>query len=538
MPLCFCAYRISFALTLNESTRQSRTFRYAKRDYGYNGFTMHSLLNKITFAFFTCFFITVNTSGGAEVDSRKARPNIVLIFADDLGYGDLACYGSKTIRTPNLDSLAKSGTRFTDFYVPQAVCSASRASLMTGCYANRVGMEGALNHTSPQGIHPDELLLPEMLKQSGYSTAIFGKWHLGLSPTFSPLRNGFDEYLGIPYSNDNSKFHPSLASEMPPLPLYDGDKIIETDPDQSQFTKRFTERAVQFIDRDHDRPFFLYVPLVMPHVPIFASEAFKGRSQHGLYADVVEELDWSVGKIVAAIDRKGIAGNTLIIFASDNGPFLSYGSHAGSAGGFREGKLTAYEGGVRTPCIMRWPGKISAGRVCRESLMTIDVLPTVASWIDAPLPNHKIDGKDISDCLFGDVGAKTPHDSFCFYSGSELHAIRSGDWKLHLPHDYISVDGEPGKDGKPAGYGRLVPKAITQSGVAGIASRHGYRVEKQSLALYNLANDPSESIDVLESNKAVAERLLSIAVEARQSLGDSISGIAGSEVRPCGTSIR
>ncbi|MEI7459106.1 MAG: sulfatase [Pirellula sp.] len=499
---------------------------------------MNSLLNKMTFAFFISVLVTVSTCGGTEFDSGKTQPNIVLILADDLGYGDLACYGSKTIRTPNLDSLAKSGTRFTDFYVSQAVCSASRASLMTGCYANRVGMEGALNHTSPQGIHPDELLLPEMLKQNGYSTAIFGKWHLGLSPTFSPLRNGFDEYLGIPYSNDNSQFHPSLASEMPPLPLYDGDMIMETDPDQSQFTKRFTERAVNFIDRNRDRPFFLYLPLVMPHVPIFASEPFKGRSQHGLYADVVEELDWSVGEIVAAIDRTGSAGNTLIIFMSDNGPFLSYGSHAGSAGGLREGKLTAYEGGVRMPCIMRWPGKIKAGRVCREPLMTIDLLPTVASWIDAPMSNLKIDGKDISNCLFGDVDATSPHDSFWFYSGTELHAIRSGDWKLHVPHNYLSVDGEPGKNGKPAGYGRLVPKAITQSGVAGIASRHGYRIEKQGLALYNLANDPSESIDVSESNRAVVERLLSIAQEARKSLGDSILGIAGSQVRPCGTSIR
>jgi len=466
----------------------------------------------------------------------KTAPNIVLIFMDDLGYGDMSCFGSKTIRTPHMDSLAAQGTRFSQFYVPQAVCSASRASLMTGCYANRVGMDGALNHTSPQGIHPDELLLPEMLKQKGYATAIYGKWHLGLSPYYSPLKNGFDEYFGIPYSNDNSKYHPSSASLMPPLPLYEDDKVIETDPDQSQFTRRITDKATDFIHRKKGSPFFLYVPHVMPHVPIFASENFVGHSKNGLYTDVVEELDWSVGEIVAAIDREGIRDKTLVILLSDNGPFISYGNWAGATGGLREGKLTAFEGGVRVPCVMRWPGKIAAGRVNDQPLMTIDFMPTFAGWLDAPLSSKKIDGLDISNCLFGDEKVKSPHESLLFYSGTELHAVRSGPWKLHLAHSYITVDGDPGRDGKPAGYGRLQPKSMSQSGVAGIASRHGYRIEQQPLALYNIDTDPTESTDVIASNADAVLRLLVIAEQAKRSLGDSISGAIGNEVRACGNS--
>ena len=225
----------------------------------------------------------------------SAPPNIVLIVADDLGYADLSCQGGR-VSTPQLDQLAAEGTRFTSFYVAQAVCTASRAALLTGCYPNRISLEGALNHTSRNGIHPDELLLPEMLREKGYATAIIGKWHLGKAAAFSPLKNGFDEWLGIPWSNDNSRYHPVLAAEMPPLPLFDADSVIENDPDQSQFTRRFTERAVSFIERKSKQPFFLYVPHVMPHVPIFASDRFRGKSGAGLYGDVIQELDWSVAK--------------------------------------------------------------------------------------------------------------------------------------------------------------------------------------------------------------------------------------------------
>jgi arylsulfatase A-like enzyme len=476
-----------------------------------------------------CLLISAATCGSAS-----EQPNIVLIFTDDLGYGDLACFSETPIRTPNIDQLTSQGTRFTDFYVAQAVCSASRAALMTGCYANRVGMAGALNHTSPTGINPKETLLPEILKEHGYATGMFGKWHLGLPPYFSPLKNGFDEWLGIPYSNDNSKYHPVLADSMPPLPLFDGNEVIETDPDQALFTRRLTERAVQFIEAHQDGPFFLYLPHVMPHVPIFASERFKGKSNFGLYGDVIEEIDWSVGQIVGAIDRAGLSENTLVIFTNDNGPFLSYGKHAGSSGPLREGKLTVFEGGVRVPAVMRWPGKIPAGKVCSTPLMTIDLLPTACKLIGADLPKEKIDGVDVSRVILGE-STQDPHPELVFYSGVELHAIRVGKWKLHLPHKYLTViNDEMRSDGKPAGYGTLEPKSITESGVEGIASRHGYRVENLPLSLYDLSSDVGEQHNIAANHPQVVAELMAVAERYREELGDSLSGIVGSGVRPIG----
>lgn len=476
------------------------------------------------------FFFTVSTLSAAE--SRP--PNVVIILADDLGYADLGCFGAGKIKTPNIDRMAGEGMKFTSFYVAQAVCSASRAALMTGCYANRVGMQGALNHTSKEGIHPDELLLPEMCKTVGYATAACGKWHLGTDLMFNPLKNGFDEFLGIPYSNDNSKFHPSLAQEMPPLPFYDGLKVVETDPDQGQFTRRFTERAVSFIERHKAEPFLLYLPHVMPHVPIFASDAFRGKSEAGLYGDVVEELDWSVGQIMEAIQRCGIERETLVVFFSDNGPFLSYGNHAGSAKPLREGKLTTFEGGVRSPFIARWPGRVPAGQVCDEPVMEIDLLPTIAGLTGAKPPERKIDGRNMIDLLEGRPNAKSPHEALVFYGGSELQAVRSGEWKLHFPHPYITVDGEPGRDGKPAKFGQMKPKSITQSGIAGIASRHGYRVEDIGLSLFNLKEDPGESRNVAQEHPEIVERLTKLAETTRQELGDALQGVKGTENRPLG----
>ncbi|WP_397380801.1 sulfatase [Prosthecobacter sp.] len=461
-------------------------------------------------------------------------PNVVLILLDDLGYADLGCFGAEKIKTPHMDRMASEGMKFTSFYVAQAVCSASRAALMTGCYANRVGMQGALNHTSKEGIHPDEFLLPEMCKPRGYATAAFGKWHLGTDLLFNPLHNGFDEFLGIPYSNDNSMYHPSLAQEMPPLPFYDGLKVIETDPDQSQFTHRFTDRATSFIEHHKDQPFFLYVPHVMPHVPIFASPAFRGKSSAGLYGDVVQEIDESVGQILETLKRCGIDQNTLVILFSDNGPFLSYGNHAGSAKPLREGKLTTFDGGVRSPFIARWPGHIPAAQVCDEPVMEIDLLPTIATLIGGKLSDRKIDGENILPLLEGKPGAKSPHEALVFYGGDELQAIRSGPWKLHFPHPYITVDGEPGRDGKPARFGQMKPKAITQSGIAGIASRHGYRVENIGLSLYNLTDDPGETRDVSKEHPEIVERLQKLAEPTRQELGDTLLKVKGTENRPLG----
>ncbi|MFZ5831387.1 MAG: sulfatase [Planctomycetota bacterium] len=472
-------------------------------------------------------------TGRGEEPPIPDRPNVILIFTDDQGYADVGCFGAQGFQTPNLDRMAAEGTRFTSFCVAQAVCTASRAALMTGCYANRVSMSGALNHTSRTGIHPDELLLPEICKARGYATAIFGKWHLGTLVEFGPLRNGFDEYLGIPYSNDNSKYHP-IVRDMPPLPLYDGEEVAEMDPDQSQFTRRFTERAVKFIEANKDRPFFLYVPHVMPHVPIFASESFRGRTARGLYGDVIEEIDWSVGEILAAVRKHGLDENTLVIFTSDNGPFLSYGDHAGSAAPLREGKLTTFEGGMRTPCIMRWPGKVPAGRECGELISTIDLLPTIAKLIGGELPTKPIDGKDAWAVIAGEPDARSPHEAFYYYAAGELQAVRSGRWKLHFPHDYLSVAGTPGTDGKPANFENLKPKAIEQSGIHGIASRHGYEVERTELALFNLEGDPGETKNLAADHPDVVERLSRLAEPARAELGDALSGRVGAGVRPVG----
>lgn len=462
------------------------------------------------------------------------KPNVILIVADDMGYGDAACYGSPAIRTPNLDRMAEEGTKFTSFYVAQAVCTASRAALMTGCYPNRVGMQGALNHTSKEGIHLDELLMPEVFKKQGYATAAHGKWHLGTVMSFHPCRRGFDEFWGIPYSNDNSKYHPSLAAEMPPLPLYEDERVVETDPDQSQFTRRITEKSVSFIRRNKDKPFFLYVPHIMPHVPIFASERFKGRSPHGLYADVVEELDWSVGMILEALKQTGLEEKTLVVFFSDNGPFLSYGNHAGSAAPLREGKLTSYEGGVRVPCLMRWPGHVPAGREMDTLITAMDLLPTFIQWLGAEAPARKIDGRDIGGILLGQEGAASPHEVFAYYAGRELQAVRSGDWKLHFAHPYITPYETPGRDGKPSNWENMKPAAITQSGIEGIATRHGYRVERQELALYNLRADIGETTDVSAAHPDVVERLKKLAEPIRAQLGDALTGTAATEARPQG----
>ena len=472
------------------------------------------------------------TSHGLAAD-QPTPPNIVLIFADDLGYSDVGCFGAKDIRTPNIDRLAAEGTRFTSFYVSQPVCTASRASLMTGCYANRVGLSGALNHTSQVGIHADEVLLPELLQQRGYATAIFGKWHLGHRPEFSPRKHGFQEFRGIPYSNDNGPLHP-VVKTIPALPWIDGEKTAELDPDQSQFTQRLTEHAIQFLERHRDQPFFLYVPHIMPHVPIFASDKFKGRSGRGLYGDVVEELDWSVGSIVGALKRLGLEENTLVIFTSDNGPFLSYGEHAGTASPFREGKLTTFEGGVRTPCVMWSPKKIPAGRTCDEPVASIDLLPTIAKLSNAPLPKHRIDGLDVWPILSGQPAARTPHESLLFFSGDELQAIRSGDWKLHFAHDYLTVAGPPGRAGKPANFEKMQPKSIEESGIKGIASRHGYEVRRIERSLFNLKDDPGESRNVVVQHADIVRRLESLAEVARADLGDSLTDRRGSGVRAAG----
>jgi arylsulfatase A len=438
-------------------------------------------------------------------------PNFVIVFTDDQGYGDVGCYGAKGFRTPNLDRMAREGMRFTDFHAAQPVCSASRAALLTGCYPNRIGILGALGPTSKVGISDQEKTIAEVLKPRGYATAIYGKWHLGHQPSFLPTRHGFDDYFGLPYSNDMWPKHPTAT--FPDLPLIEGEKTIQTNPDQTKLTTWYTEHAVRFIAKNQDRPFFLYVAHNMPHVPLHVSDKFRGKSERGLYGDVIMEIDWSVGQILDALKKHDLDKQTLVIFTSDNGPWLSYGDHAGSAGPLREGKTTTWEGGHREPCLMRWPGEVPAGAVCREPVMTIDVLPTLARLAGAALPEHKIDGLDVWPLLSGRPRAKSPHDAYYFYWDRALQAVRAGQWKLHFPHDYRTLAGKPGgKDGRP------VP----------------YKQAKTGLALYDLDADPGERSDVASRHPDVVEHLKKLADKAREDLGDSAAKREGEGVRPPG----
>ena len=467
--------------------------------------------------------------------ASQTPPNIVLIVADDLGYGDLGCYGAKNIRTPHIDRLAQEGSRFTSFYVAQAVCTASRASLLTGVYSNRVGLGGALNHTSTTGINPREKLLSNLCKDQGYATAIYGKWHLGHHPSFLPTRRGFDEFAGLPYSNDLGPLHPVTAG-LPTLPFYEQAEVVEGDPDLAQLTARATASALSFIERKRDQPFFLYLPYVMPHVPIAASPKFRGQSAGGLYGDVVEELDASVGAILATLRRLGLDERTLVIFMSDNGPWTSYGDHAGSSGPFREGKLTAFEGGHRVPFVARWPGKVAPGRTSDELFTAMDLHATIAHLVGAKTPAEHYDGIDLTPLLLGGKGAKG-RSEFWYYSTEELHAVRQGNWKLHLPHEYLTLIAEPGKGGKPSNFGRIQPGAagsIQNSGLRGIAARHGYKFEQIGLALYNLADDPGESRDVAAAHPDVVARLQKVAAAARADLGDALTGVKPTNARPVG----
>lgn len=463
-----------------------------------------------------CTLVVLGGVGSRAAVARPATPerppNVVLIFADDLGYADLGCYGAEGIKTPNLDRLAREGTRFTDFYAAQAVCSASRAALLTGCYPHRVGIQGALGPGSKIGINAHEMTVAEVLKSRGYATAIYGKWHLGDAPQFLPTRHGFDSYFGLPYSNDMWPNHPTSKS-FPPLPLIDGEKVRELNPDQRQLTTWYTEHAVQFIEQNKERPFFLYVPHSMPHVPLFVSDKWKGKSKRGLFGDVIQELDWSVGQILATLDRQGLDRNTLVIFTSDNGPWLSYGDHAGSARPLREGKGTSFEGGVREPAIFRWLGKIPAGGVCREPAMTIDVLPTLARLAGAQVPADRIiDGKDIWPLLTRPRKAKSPHEALYIYWGGQLEAVRSGRWKLHFPHEYRTLKGAPGTGGLPSLYEQ----------------------KKLDTALFDLEKDPGETVDLAAQQPDVVRRLSELAQQARADLGDTATGQKGAGLRPPG----
>ncbi|MEC9476153.1 MAG: sulfatase [Planctomycetota bacterium] len=459
-----------------------------------------------------CGFVPVQAN---EITSKPKPPNIVIVFTDDQGWGDLSCYGSEEIPTPHIDRLAAEGMRFTDFYVSQPVCSASRSSLLSGCYANRVGISGALVPSSKIGLDPEELTIAEVVKPLGYATACYGKWHLGHLAPFLPTQQGFDEYCGIPYSNDMWPGHPETPKAWPPLPWYEQDKverIIETLDDQDEITSELTRRAVKFIDENADGPFLLYVPHSMPHVPLGMSNRFRQTSLFGPYGDVIREIDDSVGQIRAALERHGILDNTLFLFASDNGPWLSYGDHAGTTGGLREGKGTTWEGGIRVPCVVRLPGLIPAGSTCSVPCMTIDILPTIVELTGGKAPEREIDGVSIVPQLRGDKDAPPPHEELYFwYRRGDLEAMRMGRWKLHFPHKYRSLDGrKPGNNGIPAKY--------------------NYNIET-GLALYDLESDPFEQVDVKSKHAGVVVEMSARAATMRNKLGDRLSKVEGSDVR-------
>lgn len=449
-------------------------------------------------------------------------PNIVIIFMDDMGYGDPSCYNGKQYQTPFIDQMAAGGMRFTDFYAAQAVCTASRAGLLTGCYPNRIGITGAFMPWSKIALNPNETTIAKMLQQEGYRTAMVGKWHLGAKAPNLPIHYGFDEYLGLPYSNDmwpyNYDGKPATDTNLyqnryPPLQLLEGDKPIKeinTFEDQGQLTQTYTKRACEFIRNNKKKPFFLYLAHSMTHVPIAVSPAFRGKSKEGLFGDMMQEVDWSVGEVMKTLKEAGIDKNTLVIFTSDNGPWLNFGNHAGNTGGLREGKGTTFEGGMRVPCIMRWPSKIPAGVVCNKLSATIDLLPTIAGITHAKLPENKIDGVDILPLLLNQKDANPRDELAYYYRANNLEAVRKGQWKLMLSHPSQTYKQPiPGKDGFPAKTSHVeVP-----------------------LALYNLRTDPGETVDLQTQYPEVVKELQLLANKYRSDLGDDLTKVACTNCR-------
>lgn len=456
-----------------------------------------------------CFLILLSATNAVE-----RPPNFIVIFCDDMGYADIGPFGAKGYKTPNLDRMAKEGMKFTSFCVGRSVCSPSRAALMTGCYPVRVGVPNNFGPSSKTGLNPEEMTIAEVVKQKGYATACFGKWHLGHLPKFLPTSQGFDEYFGLPYSNDMWPFHPEprSAARFPNLPLMEGTKVVNPKilpKDQPHLTTWYTERTVKFIEKNKDKPFFVYLPHAMPHVPLFVSDKYKGKTKRGLFGDVISEIDWCVGQILDTLKKHKLDENTLVIFTSDNGPWLLYGEHAGSATPLREGKGTAFEGGFRVPCVMRWPGKIPAGKSCDVVASTIDVLPTIADLSGAKLPKNKIDGVSLVPQMMGKTDAKAPHDVFFYYQGTFLAGVRSGKWKLMFPQGYRSPKPR-GKNGKP-----------------------GKRNTVQlPLSLFDLENDVSETTNVAEKHPEVVKELKALAEKMRGELGDR--NRPGKERRPVG----
>lgn len=467
---------------------------------------------------FSLLFVAVLMPATTAASVQDRPPNIVIFFADDMGYADLSCFGSTVSTTPNLDRLAKDGAKLTSFYVASPACTPSRAALMTGCYPVRVSMPQVIGPGSKVVLNHDETTIAELLKSAGYATAAIGKWHLGDGENNLPTAHGFDEYLGLPYSNDMWPYHYGDHDRglignpnWPDLPLIEGTEPIELNPRQESLTPRYNQRALDFITRSKDQPFFLYYAHSHPHVPIAASDQFKGKTGNGLYADMILEIDDSVGQVVAKLEELNLAENTLVIFTSDNGPWAMFGNHAGEAGPFRGSKGMCFEGGMRVPCVAYWPGTIPPGTESDQLTTAMDLLPTVAALAGAQLPGVTIDGHDIAPILLGKTDAKTPYDAFFYYYPGELHAVRVGDWKLHVPHNHRTVP-EIGNDGNP---GRQAQARI-------------------ELSLYNLATDPAETTNLANQHPEKVAELLKHIEHARTELGDTLTNRKGKGVRPAG----
>jgi len=458
------------------------------------------------FTTITMFVILCLASAGS---AQPPRPNLVIIYVDDLGYSDVGCYGSPLIRTPRIDQLAREGMRFTDAYSPAPVCTPSRAGLLTATHPQRLGLMQLPNETprggvgrvlyanSRHGLHPEEITLAELLRAHGYATMCVGKWHLGDAEPFLPTRQGFDHYFGMPNSND-----------MKPEIVMRDEQVVENPADADTLLERYTHESLEFIRRSNDQPFLLYLAHNMPHTPLTISERFRGRSARGLYGDVVEAIDWSVGEILDELARLGLDDRTIVIFTSDNGPWHARGEQGGHANPLRGAKGTTYEGGMRVPFIVRHPRQIPAGSECREPITQMDIMPTMAAIIGAAMPSDRvIDGRDIGPLLRGELDAKSPHERLVYYGDGRLNAVRSGQWKFKLP---TTLQEE-------TLYGRYEqPNAVVP------------------LALYDLHLDPGEQKNVAADHPEIVERLTAYAEQARQDIGDERSGTVGQNTRPVG----
>ena len=436
-------------------------------------------------------------SSCSSLSPSSRPPNIVVIFLDDSGFADFRPFGSPAYDTPNVRQLAAAGCRFTHFHVPQAICSASRGALLTGCYPERTGLVGA-HGPRARGMDPRWPTIAQVLKPRGYATAVFGKWHIGDQPDTRPPARGFDESCGLMYSNDMWRHHPeSRAFDAFPLQFWENGHVALEDvtrEDQTHLTEWYTEHAVDFIRRKKDQPFFLYVPHSMPHVPLAVGARFRGKSGAGLYGDVMLEIDWSVGEITRALREAGVEKNTLVVFTSDNGPWHVYGNHAGSTP-FREAKGTGFDGGTRSACIMRLPGQIPAGTVSDTMFCTIDLLPTFAGLAGAALPQTPVDGRNVWDLITLRPGATNPHDYYAFTTGKAFDGLFSGDgrWKLHVPHTYRSLV-TAGRDGQPGTYEK----------------------KEIGLSLFDMLYDSHETTNVLDRNPDIAARLQTFAEQHRR----------------------